>query len=107
MCYCPIHLEKAAKIKDPLERMKYSVVIMIATGILTVQSEKPFNPILGETYQGYVDGCPLYIEQISHHPPISAYYMVGRGYKMYGCVEPRISLHFNGATGFSNLPHFI
>ncbi len=62
---------------------------------------------MGETYQGYVDGCPLFIEQISHHPPISAYYMVGRGYKMYGCVEPRISLGFNAATGYSDLPHYI
>ncbi len=62
---------------------------------------------MGETYQGYVDGCPVYIEQISHHPPISAYYMVGRGYKMYGCVEPRISLSLNAATGYSNLPHYI
>jgi hypothetical protein len=33
--------------------------------------------------------------------------MVGRGYKMYGCVEPRISLLLNGATGYSNLPHYI
>lgn len=33
--------------------------------------------------------------------------MQGRGFKMYGSVEPRISLHFNGATGYSNLPQFI
>ena len=26
---------------------------------------------------------------------------------MYGCVEPRISLLLNGATGYSNLPHYI
>lgn len=46
--------------------------------------EKPFNPILGETYQGIVDGCPIYGEQISHHPPISSIYMVGRGYRIFG-----------------------
>ena len=37
--------------------------------------EKPFNPILGETFQTTLDGIPVYWEQISHHPPISAYYM--------------------------------
>ncbi len=26
---------------------------------------------------------------------------------MYGCVEPRITLGLNGATGYSNLPHYI
>jgi hypothetical protein len=36
---------------------------------------KPFNPILGETYQGIIGGIPIYFEQISHHPPISAFYM--------------------------------
>lgn len=26
---------------------------------------------------------------------------------MYGCVEPRITLGLNSATGYSNLPHYI
>ena len=37
--------------------------------------QKPFNPILGETFQCFLKGIPLCYEQISHHPPISAYYM--------------------------------
>jgi hypothetical protein len=43
---------------------------------------KPFNPILGETYQTFIDGCPVYGEQISHHPPISSLLMIGRGYQV-------------------------
>lgn len=40
----------------------------------TMSQKKPFNPILGETYQGSLyDGTRLYMEQISHHPPISAW----------------------------------
>jgi hypothetical protein len=50
-----------------------------------LQMDKPFNPILGETFQAIFDGCLVYGEQIAHHPPISATYMVGRGYKLYGC----------------------
>ena len=33
---------------------------------------KPFNPILGETFQAfYSDGTVIDIEHTSHHPPIS------------------------------------
>ena len=35
---------------------------------------KPFNPILGETYQAqYSSGVRVYAEQISHHPPVSSW----------------------------------
>ena len=35
---------------------------------------KPFNPILGETYQGvYSSGVRVHAEQISHHPPVSSW----------------------------------
>ena len=36
---------------------------------------KPLNPILGETFQGSIGGYTIYVEQISHHPPISAFEM--------------------------------
>jgi len=45
------------------------------------RTSKPFNPILGETYE-YV--CPKfkYIgEQVSHHPPISAAYATSEHYE--------------------------
>ena len=39
---------------------------------------KPFNPILGETWQaGLADGSRICLEQISHHPPISAFQLAG------------------------------
>lgn len=48
---------------------------------MTVHSEplkKPFNPILGETYQGsFPDGTQIFCEQTSHHPPITAWLVVG------------------------------
>lgn len=31
-----------------------------------------------------MNGCPVYGEQISHHPPISALMFVGRGYTITG-----------------------
>ena len=61
--------------------------------------QKPFNPILGETYQSWIDGCPVYFEQISHHPPIAAYLMIGRGYKLSGTLEAKMDISINSGTG--------
>jgi hypothetical protein len=87
--------------------MKNAIIMMMTENALSIHMEKPFNPILGETYQGYVDGCPIYLEQISHHPPVSAYYFVGRGYKKYGTTEPHISIGLNKGSGYSLNPHYI
>ena len=43
-----------------------------------VRWAKPFNPVLGETWQAALpDGTAIALEQISHHPPISAFQMHG------------------------------
>ena len=57
--------------------------------------------------QCWIDNCPIYLEQISHHPPISAYYMIGRGYRIDGQVESKISVGMNTAKGFSERPNHI
>ena len=54
--------------------------------ILYLDQEKVFNPILGETSQIWIDGCPAYAEQISHHPPISSIFFKGKGYTIYGSL---------------------
>ena len=82
----PTFLEKAAVTSDPVERFKYCLAFGYTFTVLCFDVEKPFNPILGETYQGYIRGCPVYAEQISHHPPISSYLMMGRGYRAYGSI---------------------
>lgn len=97
--FAPVFLEKAASISNPLERFKATIVFFIAYTNLYLEIEKPFNPILGETFQGWVRGCPVYAEQISHHPAITAFYMVGNGYKIYGSIEPKVEFHLNSATG--------
>ncbi|XP_067902165.1 oxysterol-binding protein-related protein 5-like isoform X1 [Heterodontus francisci] len=46
--------------------------------------KKPYNPILGETFRCYwyhpkTNSCTFYIaEQVSHHPPVSAFYISNR-----------------------------
>lgn len=71
----------------------------LSTSLLYLSQEKSFNPILGETSQMWIDGCPVYAEQISHHPPISSILMIGRGYKIYGSLESKVDLHMNSGNG--------
>lgn len=40
--------------------------------------EKPLNPVLGETFEAVaVDGAKIFLEQTSHHPPITHMYLEG------------------------------
>lgn len=68
---------------------------------------KPFNPILGETLQLKIDGCPIYLEQVSHHPPVGSYFFQGRKYRLHGQIEPRVSFGMNNIKGFSSRPNFL
>ncbi|GAM26095.1 hypothetical protein SAMD00019534_092700 [Acytostelium subglobosum LB1] len=84
-CYAPDYLPKAAASKDPVERMKNVVAFAISGLHLTSTLTKPFNPLLGETFQCYFsDGTQVFCEQTSHHPPISSWQMQGAGFHYYG-----------------------
>ena len=73
-CTGPQYLKKAALEVDPLERLKL-VITFVVSGMHQVASQrKPFNPILGETYEGvWPDGSRISVEHVSHHPPISCF----------------------------------
>jgi len=68
-------LDKAAACDDSLERLTYVSTFAISCYSVAERTGKPFNPILGETYE-YVDdkrdGFKFLAEQVSHHPPIGA-----------------------------------
>jgi hypothetical protein len=51
---------------------------------------KPFNPLLGETFE-YEEKDVKYIsEQVSHHPPITAFYFEGKaGFKVWSNIRPK------------------
>ncbi len=93
--------------EDPVERMRQVVCFLVGVAINFVQTDKPFNPVLGETYQGLIDGCPVYAEQISHHPPISSVLFYGRGYRIYGNFEPTVETGMNKLTGINKGTHLI
>jgi hypothetical protein len=97
--YAPIFLEQAAKLEDELEQMKWVVTYMLSINTLELRLEKPFNPILGETFQAYIGTTPIQYEQISHHPPISAYYMKNDSFEMYGNLVSYAELGLNSGAG--------
>eukprot|EP00798_Chlamydomonas_sp_ICE-L_P006341 gene6341-2966_t len=67
-------LMSAASCTDPADRMRFVVAFAISGMCRQVSFHKPFNPILGETYQSkYSNGVEVYCEQISHHPPVSSW----------------------------------
>ena len=60
MATAPNYLEKAFKCTKGVDRFKDVITFGFTTMYLFLDPEKPFNPILGETYQGFIAGCPIY-----------------------------------------------
>ena len=58
--YAPKFLEEAATIKNPVDRFVKVFCFSLGFSLCYIEMEKPFNPILGETYQGLIDSCPVY-----------------------------------------------
>lgn len=84
-------LRIAAEQDDPIERIKY--VAGFAVSALASNWErlgKPFNPLLGETYEYQNDDFRIVCEQVSHHPPISAFHADSSNFKFYGAIHPKL-----------------
>lgn len=101
-CYGPIHLTKAALSTDPVERLKHVVCFAISGLYRSCTNYKPFNPILGETFQAtFSDGSEVLLEQVSHHPPISDFQLIGPHnlYYLHGFHEFAASMRANSVLG--------
>ncbi|EFA78316.1 oxysterol binding family protein [Heterostelium album PN500] len=65
-------IEKACTLENSMDRMVYITAFNISLFSSYVRTAKPFNPLLGETYE-YIPKSGNYrtfCEQVSHHPPI-------------------------------------
>lgn len=66
-------LTKAADISDSCLRLAYAACFAISSYSSNEnRTMKPFNPLLGETFDLQRDGYNLISEQVSHHPPVSS-----------------------------------
>uniref|UniRef100_A0A3B3TC93 Oxysterol-binding protein n=1 Tax=Paramormyrops kingsleyae TaxID=1676925 RepID=A0A3B3TC93_9TELE len=88
-------IHRANSASDSIERMK--CVAAFAVSAVASQWErtgKPFNPLLGETYELVREdlGFRLISEQVSHHPPVSAFYAEGlkNDFVFHGSIYPKL-----------------
>eukprot|EP00475_Leptophrys_vorax_P045828 TRINITY_DN9663_c0_g1_i3.p1 TRINITY_DN9663_c0_g1~~TRINITY_DN9663_c0_g1_i3.p1 ORF type:complete len:383 (+),score=93.85 TRINITY_DN9663_c0_g1_i3:60-1208(+) len=106
----PLMLNKASQLSDPVERVK--CVLAFALGALKQNCKqwKPFNPILGETYQAqYSDGTLMFLEQTSHHPPVSHWQMFGPNdsFQFFGYALWEASMMGNALKGTTHGPNVV
>ncbi|XP_052827241.1 oxysterol-binding protein-related protein 6 isoform X2 [Octopus bimaculoides] len=86
-------LDKASEFDDPLERMIYLAAFAVSCYASSAHraGHKPFNPILGETYECIREdkGWRFISEQVSHHPPVSACHCDSRNFIFWQDVRIR------------------
>merc|ERR1712055_161196 len=75
-------VDKAVSAFTPLERMSLVAAFAISAYGSTRARYKPFNPLLGETYECVREdkGFRYISEQVSHHPPVSFVHATGTGW---------------------------
>jgi len=84
-------LTEAASFESSLDRLAWVAIFAITAYNGTERYGKPFNPILGETFE-YEDkrlGVKFLSEQVSHHPPISAAHCEGRDFVFWQDTRPK------------------
>uniref|UniRef100_A0A671M5K6 Oxysterol-binding protein n=1 Tax=Sinocyclocheilus anshuiensis TaxID=1608454 RepID=A0A671M5K6_9TELE len=88
--YCHL-LDTAANTHDPHMRMVYIAAFAVSAYAcsFTRAGGKPFNPILGETYECLRPdkGFHFIAEQVSHHPPVSACHCESKTYTFWQDVR--------------------
>uniref|UniRef100_A0A673XA65 Oxysterol-binding protein n=1 Tax=Salmo trutta TaxID=8032 RepID=A0A673XA65_SALTR len=92
-------LDRASRCESSLEQMCLVAAFSVSSYSTTIhRTAKPFNPLLGETYEldrlddfGYRSIC----EQVSHHPPAAAHHVTSqRGWTLW--QEITIDSKFRG-----------
>lgn len=88
----PIYLNRAAKLcnGNTIDMMKNIITFVVSGLHMNIKQLKPYNPIVGETYQGYwPDGSQIYLEHISHHPGLSRFLVTSLDnfWKLHGYYE--------------------
>lgn len=91
-------LDKAAACEDSCEQLTYVAAFTVSAYATTSnRTGKPFNPLLGETYEcdRMEDlGWRAISEQVSHHPPVAALHYEGRDWECW--QEFAMSSKFRG-----------
>ena len=100
--YSNHYLSRAAAADEAAERVKYVMGFLVAAMPHAISQWKPFNPLLGETFQATMqDGTTIECEHTSHHPPITNYYVKSHNYTIYGNLTINGEIHANSINAFN------
>lgn len=82
----PYYLQRAFYSWDPLEKMKWVTTFALTVLHISTMQSKPFNPIIGETYQAKIGNLNIYLEQTLNKPPTANFFCFddNKEYKYYG-----------------------
>lgn len=90
-------LRLANECTDPHLRLVYIAAFFFAVNPYTIpRLKKPFNPILGETFEFSQGGIHFIAEQVSHHPPISAFYCESPDFTFEGYYNLKSAISMSG-----------
>mmetsp|Transcript_15104 Transcript_15104/g.12819 ORF Transcript_15104/g.12819 Transcript_15104/m.12819 type:complete len:197 (-) Transcript_15104:482-1072(-) len=84
--YIPRYGIEATQLNDPVERMRRVITMAVGGLYVSAKQVKPFNPLLGETFQAHFPdhGIKIDMEHTSHHPPIANFLLEHQDFKFWG-----------------------
>ncbi|KAL9652259.1 hypothetical protein ABK040_011919 [Willaertia magna] len=107
-------LNQASEEVDPVNRFVKVIGFAVSGLHQMCIAKKPFNPILGETFEAEFvhennneKDIKVYLEQTSHHPPITAYELTGESFRMHGYCGYLASIRGNALKGGQTGPTYI
>jgi hypothetical protein len=101
LCCAEAKYREAAQCDDSLRRLILTWVASI-TGLNSIKKrkKKPFNPMLGETFEMVGEHYRFLAEKIQHTPiQISCSLLEGLGYKVWAYDKPNFKFGFGGGRG--------
>ncbi|GAA0166151.1 transfer/carrier protein [Lithospermum erythrorhizon] len=90
-------LRKYANGETAFDRFKYVIGWSLSTTRPLIFGVIPYNSILGETHHASRDGLNVLLEQVSHHPPVTALHATNEkeNIESIWCLSPKAKFYGN------------
>jgi hypothetical protein len=95
--FASFYLSRAYYCTEAIEKLKWVTVFLFSQLHLSPLQTKPFNPIIGETFQCKIGTVNFYAEQTVNKPPTTNFYAFDdeKLYKVYGDISTDASTGAN------------
>nr|PVC51867.1 hypothetical protein MACL_00001222 [Theileria orientalis] len=96
------YLNEASEMEKSIDRLANVTIYSITPYCSAVgRSYKPFNPLLGETFEITHAGFNFFAEQVAHHPPILAFHCFNDKFESSGSLN--MVINFTGKAIEANI----